>query len=152
MNGKAVGAADLYMYLLLHIMKQLLSFRTAVYSTVTILSLIILFHILVITGVIPFGIVWGGRLTNHQQMVQFETTSILINLVMISIVATKAGWLIKQMNERIINILLWLMVGLFTLNTIGNIFAENKIEAIIFTPMTFLLAIFCIRMALEKKS
>ncbi|WP_207491998.1 hypothetical protein [Aridibaculum aurantiacum] len=133
-------------------MKQLLSFRTAVYSTVTILSLIILFHILVITGVIPFGIVWGGRLTNHQQMVQFETTSILINLVMISIVATKAGWLIKQMNERIINILLWLMVGLFTLNTIGNIFAENKIEAIIFTPMTFLLAIFCIRMALEKKS
>jgi len=39
---------------------------------------------------------------------------------------------------------------LFTLNTIGNLFSTNKLEQAIFTPLTFIGAILCIIMAMNK--
>ncbi|MCF6268271.1 MAG: hypothetical protein L3J41_01010 [Melioribacteraceae bacterium] len=37
------------------------------------------------------------------------------------------------------------------INTIGNLFSNNFWEMIIFTPLTFISAILCYRMAVEKK-
>jgi hypothetical protein len=44
------------------------------------------------------------------------------------------------------------MVALFSVNTAGNLFAINDWERWIFTPLTFLLAIFSLRLAIENKS
>ena len=117
-----------------------------------ILSLVVLFHVCVLIGIIPPGIVWGGRIRTRDELVKMESISILINLVMLQIVMVRAGYFKIKINPLIIKITLWAMALLFLLNTIGNLFSENDFEKMAFTPLTFLLAIFCIRLAIAKTS
>ncbi|MEN9442639.1 MAG: hypothetical protein RLZ33_2716 [Bacteroidota bacterium] len=41
----------------------------------------------------------------------------------------------------------WLFFVLFSLNTLGNLFAETLTETLIFTPLTILLAVLSLRLA-----
>ncbi|GAB3823676.1 hypothetical protein GCM10028821_01530 [Hymenobacter jeollabukensis] len=116
-----------------------------------ILSLIVLFHLLILTGVIPFAIVWGGRLKSHQQMLSFETVSIGLNLLMLAVVALAAGRLRLRVNSRLITGALWLMTALFLANTVGNLLARTALEQLVFTPLTLLLAVFSFRLAMDRK-
>lgn len=131
-------------------MKNYLPERLAIYGLLISLSLIIGFHVLVVIGIIPFQIVWGGRLENHSQMLSFEGISILLNLIMIVVVALHANFLKWKVNRVIIRIGLWAMFGLFLINTIGNLFSVNELEKLIFTPITLLLSLFTLRLATTK--
>jgi hypothetical protein len=130
-------------------MKNLISIRLATLALLVIFTLVMVFHLFVIIGVIPFNMVWGGRLQTHEQMISFEVTSILLNFTMLAVVAVYAGYLKVKLNPGIIKVVLWIMVILFLLNTIGNLFSNNEWEKIIFTPITLLLAIFSLRLAIE---
>jgi hypothetical protein len=121
----------------------------AINTLLVIFSMIIIFHVLVVIGVVPFNMIWGGRLTTHEQMIQFEMVSILINVLMISVVAIYGGYLSIHIKPMIIKVALWIMFVLFFLNTIGNLFSISEWEKIIFTPITFLLAIFSLRLAMD---
>lgn len=131
-------------------MKNYLPERLAIYGLLISLSLIIGFHVLVVTGIIPFQIVWGGRLESHSQMLSFEGISIFLNLIMIAVVALHANFLNWRVNRVIIRIGLWVMFGLFLINTIGNLFSVNELEKLIFTPITLLLSLFSLRLATAK--
>ena len=48
------------------------------------------FHLLVLAGVIPFDIVWGGNLKDKTQLYLMEGVSIAINLLM-SLTANLSG-------------------------------------------------------------
>jgi hypothetical protein len=130
--------------------KRLVSQRTATVGLLTLFSLVIFFHFLVLTGVVPYKIVWGGRLETVSQMIRFEIISITINLIMLSLVAIKCGYLKWSLNKRWIQVGFWVMVVLFSLNTVGNLFAISQWERWIFTPLTFLLAVLSLRLAIEK--
>jgi hypothetical protein len=65
------------------IMKKFLTERFAINGLLTILSLFVIFHLLVIIKIIPFEIVWGGRLKDQSQMLTFETFSAIINMFML---------------------------------------------------------------------
>jgi hypothetical protein len=130
-------------------MKNLLSARAAAQGLRTILSFVVLFHLLVLTGVIPYGIVWGGRLQSREQMLSFEAVSIGLNLLMLAVVAVAAGRLRLRVPPRLIQGLLWLMAGLFALNTVGNLLATTTLERLLFTPLTLLLAVCSLRLALS---
>lgn len=113
-------------------------------------SVIIIFHMLVLVGIIPYEIVWGGRLADREQMLVFEAVSIGLNLIMLSIVAIHSGlWKVKT-NSRILIISLWVMTALFLLNTVGNLFSKSEMEKMIFTPVTLVLFVFCLRLATSK--
>ena len=129
-------------------MKTLISERLATNGLLAVLSLVIVFHLLVLLRIIPYSIVWGGRLTSDTQMVRFELTSIVINTLMLTVVAIRAGLLRIMVPALLINITLWLMAGLFTLNTVGNLASLNTVEQLVFTPLTLILAIFSLRLAL----
>jgi len=124
--------------------------KIASYSLISILGLLIFFHLLILIGVIPYDIVWGGRLDSKVAMVKFETISLLVNLVFLLIVLVRAEIIKIAIPPIITTILLWGMVGLFVLNTFGNLLSTNRWEKIIFTPMTILLTIFCVILALDK--
>jgi len=126
-----------------------ISVRLATNGLLTILSLVVVFHVLVLTGVIPFQMVWGGRLTNTSEMVVFEAISIFLNVLMLFAVALHAGLLKLIVNRRITTVVLWLMVVLFFLNTVGNMFSTNQTEKIIFTPLTFMLGLLSLRLAIS---
>lgn len=131
-------------------MNKFLTRRFAINGLLLILSLVVLFHLLVIIRVIPFDIVWGGKLKNVSQMRSFEAVSVLLNLLMLAVVAMHAGILRLTVSPVIIKIALWTMFVLFLVNTFANMLSENAMEKIIFTPLTFLLSMFSLRLAVGK--
>ncbi|HYF02078.1 MAG TPA: hypothetical protein VEC36_01785 [Patescibacteria group bacterium] len=130
-------------------MKKILSESIATKGMLTIFSLTIIFHILVLVGVIPFGIVWGGRLQDRNQMLIFETVSIIINVILLCFVAIQAGMVNIPIRPSVLKKFFWAMCTLFMLNTIGNLFSVNSFEKAFFTPITLLLAVFSWRLAVS---
>lgn len=111
---------------------------------------LVIFHILIIARIIPYNIVWGGRLENVSQMYVFEAASLTINLAITAVIGVKIGYIKPYISEKVLKIILWGLVILFSLNTVGNIVSINSLEAIMFTPITIIAAILCCRLAIEK--
>ena len=105
-----------------------------------ILSAVTVFHLCIIFKIIPYNITWGGRLRNDEEMYVFEAISIIINLFLMSVLSMKGGYLKYKFSEKTINIILWIFVIIFLLNTVGNILAKTAFERI-FTGITLLLAV-----------
>ena len=132
-------------------MIRLISESFASRGLMILFSLIIVFHLLVLVQVIPFQMVWGGRLNSVSEMYTFETVSIALNLLMLAVVSVRSGVMSLVVNPRVIQFLLWAMAALFILNTVGNLLSINETEKLIFTPITLILSIFSIRLALVAK-
>ncbi len=128
-------------------MEKFISESTAISITTAILAAIIIFHLLIATGIVSYEIVWGGRIENPDQMIVMETISILVNLLMLVIVGLRARFLEWKVSKKVVRIGLWVMVIIFSLNTIGNLLAETMLERAIFTPLTILLALMSYRLA-----
>ncbi|WP_421763803.1 hypothetical protein [Ekhidna sp.] len=111
-----------------------------------------IFHICILIGVIPYDLVWGGRLASQAKMIQFEIISLVINSIILLFVFMKKGAVKPFLSIKIINLFIWLFAVIFLLNTIGNLFASNSLETIIFTPITLILTICMVRMAIERKT
>ena len=139
----------LYICLGVNMIRSIITKRIAANAAIFILSCTITFHLLVLTGVIPNGIVWGGRLSSKEDMIVFESISLLINSLMVTVLLISAGYTRIRTSPSLLRFFLWMMVILFFLNTIGNILSTNSLETIIFTPLTFLLALFCLRLAID---
>lgn len=110
---------------------------------------VLIFHLLVIVGIIPYSIIWGGKMKTHDDMLVMEGISIGINLFFLGIIFLRFS---QRNNASLVNklrIAFWLFFVLFTLNTLGNLFAETLTETLIFTPLTVMLAILSLRLALK---
>ncbi|RYZ44800.1 MAG: hypothetical protein EOO14_26540 [Chitinophagaceae bacterium] len=94
----------------------------------------------------PYTIVWGGRLISQADMIQFELISIATLLLMLFVVLVHAGLVKIRLQTLFFKIAFWVMAGLFLLNTIGNMESLNETERLIFTPVTFLLFLFSLRL------
>jgi hypothetical protein len=53
-------------------MKKIISFKLAGDISIVILILLIVFHILVMVGIIPHTTVWGGRIEDGASLLTFE--------------------------------------------------------------------------------
>ncbi|MEY4929382.1 MAG: hypothetical protein RI909_106 [Bacteroidota bacterium] len=82
-------------------------------------------------------------------MIPFEITSIALNSVMLGIVMMQAGLLKVNVKPIVLKVAFWCMFILFAINTVGNIFSNNELERLIFTPLTLLLAVFSLRLAIK---
>jgi membrane protease YdiL (CAAX protease family) len=105
-----------------------------------LLVAVILFHIAVIAKAIPYNIAWGGRLENDQEMYVFEAISILINLFLGLVLLMKASYIKFRFKKKAIDVILWIFLALFVLNTVGNLFAKTNFEQS-FAVLTFVFAI-----------
>jgi len=124
-------------------------FKFAANAMIATLSLVILFHLLILTEFVPYSIVWGGKLDSLSQMRTLEAVSIVTNLLLGLVISVKASYIKIKIASRITNGILWLFIVLFALNTVGNLVAESNIETRIFTPVTFVSAFLCYRLAIE---
>lgn len=104
-----------------------------------LLCTVILFHLCIITKIIPYNIAWGGRLKNDTEMYVFEFLSIIINLFLGFILLMKSGFIKYYFKQSIINFILWLFLVLFVLNTIGNLLAKTNFEKL-FSVLTLISA------------
>ena len=122
---------------------------TAAIVLLSIFCLTIMFHVFILLKIIPYKIVWGGRLKSNADMYKFESVSLALNIIFIIVVLFKVNYLILPFHEIILTVALWVMVALFLLNTVGNLLSKNKLEKIIFTPITLVLLLFTILLAIE---
>lgn len=121
-------------------MKFPLTSRKALNMIIVLLLAISLFHISIIAKLIPYSIAWGGRLQSDSEMYVFESVSLLVNFFLLFILLIKANYLKVKLSNSIVRIVLWVFVVLFTLNTIGNLFAKTLIEKC-FTIVTAIMAL-----------
>jgi hypothetical protein len=70
-------------------------------------ALAILFEML------PYHMVWGGRLKSEKEMVRFEIVSIVTNLVFPEFVLLHANIISFGLPRKVIIAWLWIMTGLF---------------------------------------
>ena len=117
-----------------------MKFKTSIDILLGLLVMVILFHIAVIVKAIPYNIAWGGRLENDQEMYVFESISILVNLFLGFVLLMKANYIKFRFGKKAINIILWIFLVLFVLNTVGNLFAKTNFEQS-FAVLTFVFAI-----------
>jgi len=114
---------------------------------VVLLFILLIFHFLVITGAVPFGIIWGGKLKNYSQVLVYESVSIGINLIMILVVSVNAEFIKFTVNRILVKASLWVMFFLFLLNTLGNFTSQNQFERIVFGPLTLVISFLCLKLS-----
>jgi hypothetical protein len=107
------------------------------------------FHILVLLGVVPFEMIWGGQ-AGARNIVVLEIVAMLIILVFAGIVAVKAGYINADTLRGAVNVGAWLIFGFLLLNTLGNLASGVSAENFVFAPFTFVLALCAFRLAIEK--
>ncbi|MEQ8534051.1 MAG: hypothetical protein RIB86_19515 [Imperialibacter sp.] len=130
-------------------MLKKINFKFAAHAMIVTLSLVLVYHLTIITGLIPYEATWGGRLQSREQMLRFETVSIVVNLFILTVILIKGGYLKLKLPAIVLKVLLWAFAVLFALNTVGNLASTSVLELIIFTPLTAAAAVFCARLATE---
>lgn len=124
---------------------------TVLGSAIGIITIVFgLFHLLVLIGVVPDTIVWGGRITDRQKLIVMETVS-LITIVLVGVLSFVHGRMITAENgSMVLRIVMWVFAALFLANTVGNLFAKTAFERFAFTPVTAVLTFLTLRLALLK--
>jgi hypothetical protein len=122
----------------------------AQYGLIVLLSVSLVFHFGVILKIVPYNIVWGGRLKSDTEMYRFEIVSILINFVFLFIILVQSGMLFVAVPQKIMTVVLWIMAALFLFNTFGNVVSKNRMERLLFTPLTIILTILSLILALTN--
>lgn len=127
-----------------------ISVKTAARTINILLFLAVLFHVLTMSGIISMDNAWGGRVSDRQQFMMLELVSISIVIFALMIVSMRAGFMSRMFSISTIKVLLWIFVVVFALNTIGNIMTIPAIEGLIGTPITLVITILMLVLALNK--
>ena len=128
-------------------MKKLISEGVALYGLLIILSLFVILHLLVLFRMLPAGLLWGGRAQSPTQVTVLEVIALFINLLMLGVVAVRAGFVRLPAGPIFLKIVFWVMFLFFLFNTVGNLISNNRLEQLVFAPLSLLLPLFCLRLA-----
>ena len=136
-------------------MKNIVSFKRATQLSTMILSLLSLFHLIVILGIIffdyaPNEFLWGGRMETIDQLLKFEIISLVGSVFCVIIILIRFKSRKSSIFFYFSRVTLWLLSILFMFNTVGNLMAESRFEKV-FALLTVILSILCLRVALEPK-
>jgi hypothetical protein len=80
-----------------------------------------------------------------------ELVSIIVNISILAVALNNAGIIKLGISGSVTRVIFRVLFALFMLNTVGNLFSENKLETLIFTPLTLFLSVCCLRLALETQ-
>jgi hypothetical protein len=131
-------------------MKKRYSEKIQISIFLFLLIVIIVFHSFVLLGIIPFDIVWGGKLKNQSEMISLERISLFITILMLMVGLLRAKIITIGNHPVKIRVMLYTMSILFGLNSIGNLLADTNFEKFVFTPITLLLSLLSWQLARTK--
>jgi hypothetical protein len=113
-------------------------------------GLLFIFQGLIVLNIIPYNIVWGGQL-NEENYKVMSLFSIIIICLFMAIIAIKMKFIKSNILDRLGTIGAWIIFIYLILNTVGNIASASSVESIIFTPITIIMSIFALVLALSKE-
>jgi hypothetical protein len=129
-------------------MEDIISIELAGYILLIILGLLIIFHILIVVGIVPYNIVWAGKIKSKKELLLMESISLFISVMAMIIVGSKTKNLIFIEDPTIVNIGMWILLALFIFNTIGNLTAKSPIEKYGFGTLTILISFLVLRIVI----
>ena len=130
-------------------MKKLISVKLAGNILLFSLGLLLIFHILVLLKIVPANIMWGGQ-ANADNIVMLEIVALAVTLFFGYVIAAKTGYIQVGKFTVVVNILVWLIFAFLLLNTLGNLASGVSAENFVFAPITLVLALCALRLAIEK--
>jgi len=96
--------------------------------TLVIVSAYSIFHLLIILQIIPFNIVWGGKIESIDTIYVLEGVALVI-MVFLGVVIAMKNRIIKPIfTDKTIKRILLIFAFFFMFNTVGNLLAETSIE------------------------
>ena len=131
-------------------MKNLISFKLAGNLAVTIIVLLIIFHVLLLLGVVPSDIVWGGKVADEAIIIKLEIFSLVTSFIFLGIVLLRINQDKLLKFKKSINYAVIVICAYFVFNIAGNLASEVTMEKLIFTPITVILSLLLFRLAIEK--
>ena len=131
-------------------MKKFISAKLAGDIVIVLMILMIILHILVMLGIVPYNIVWGDQIKDDTSLIRFEIFALVVTFIFLAAILLKTGYLKFAKLRKISNIAVWIIFAYFLLNTLGNLLSGITLEKLIFMPVTIILSILIFRTAIEK--
>jgi hypothetical protein len=132
-------------------MKSLISVRMTSNLLLLINAFMLVLHILIISKIVPHDFIWGGQIKSDRDLLRLESMAIFIQLLFIFIIALKAGYIFPGKLKRTANAGVWIIFIFMIINTFGNLASTSGLETLIMTPLTIVLALLTLRLALDKE-
>lgn len=128
---------------------RLIPFRTAAIILLVLFAADIVFQLVVLAGLIPTEMVWGGRLQNEEERTVGALVSMAVLVLAALLVLVRMGRLGRTL-PAVGKWGLWVVCAVFALNTVGNLVALDLRETLLFTPVTLIAAVLAARVALGE--
>ena len=132
----------------MNVIKQI-SVRYAATLMMVFLSISVLFHLLILSGVIPYKLVYSGLLDTELQMVMYAVSTIMALIAVICVISVRGGYMKPFVSKQALNATLWLLIAIFIVGAAGILFSKTTLEMILFTPPALISAILCYRLTLN---
>lgn len=116
-------------------------------ALMTTLSLLGLYHGLILMGHLSSEYVWLGRIQNHEELLRHEGASLMI----IAFALITLGLVGLRRLHSVTQPLLYLFTILFAANTVANLFAPTWTERIAFTVVALGLTLLTFRLTQINK-
>ena len=123
--------------------------KTAVFMGIIFYSLTILIHVLIISGIIPFTWVNGGRSESFAAQLPISIISIIISIIG-GVFTLIVGRNILYKYKRGITVICWFFVVLWSFGFIQQLFG-TPFEKMVCSLILLLGVISNLRMAIEKR-
>lgn len=130
-------------------LQRLISVRVAGHILLVMLGALVIFHILILAGVLPASLVWGGEAQFDSQKISLEVLALIVTGLMIWLVLAKLNYVEAKKLKPKLKMGLWVVAIYLLLNALGNIASSSDQESMIFTPIALLLALLFIRLAVD---
>ncbi len=131
-------------------MKKLVSAKLAGNILLLALGALAVFHVLVLLGIVPPDIVWGGQAAaTPENLFALEIVALIVTILFVVLIAMKLNYFGGGKFRRAVNIGIWILFAYLVLNTLGNLASGVTLEKLLFTPITIILALLALRLALE---
>ena len=115
------------------------------------LSLLALFHVLVMLNLLPSNMVWGGRAADSDSdLIVMEAVALIVTLLIMAAVAFRMSSFESGRFRIISAIAMWAAFALFVFSTVGNLTSNVPAEKFVFTPISVILALLALRLAARE--
>jgi len=121
-------------------------------TLMALLALLMVMHVLILARVIPYEAVWGGNIKDESHLDFFEVSALIITAVFLLVVAIKLDYVKTPGLKRVGDIGVWVVFAYFAMNIITNLTSEVSWEKLIFIPLSIVLALLSLRVAVDRES
>ncbi len=124
--------------------------KTAGIVLVASLTLLAVFHVLVLCRFIPPDIVWGGRAQSGRSLMLLESLALVVTGFFLLTAAVKVGFIRGRGPKKAADVFIWVMIVYFAANIAGNLAIGSPLEKLIFIPLLMVM-IACSAVVAVKK-